>query len=313
LNEYPNSISEGTEWLSHHSDWVKVPRSKNCPPVFAVSGDKNYNDVPGIPFMSFSDSISKGENFAFEKYHQSSSFHHQWRRRRSSAFFRGALSDCSTTPSSYRGDLNSCPRAKVVLEAAKAQNKLLSGIKLVKGNYPFHELTKCSLCQGDKLSGDEFVGELHKHKYLINFAGAGNWSRRMSLLLRSGGMIVHAESSGYQFYDFGLKPGVHYIPFDPDIGHNGAGNLISRLEWARNNDALAEEIAHRSETFGRVCLSERSIDHFVSKLLGAYGALLRGDFQKLSMVDLSSCFCGSKGETCKPSKLCKGVINKCWN
>ena len=314
LGKFPKSIPEATEWLSHQSDWVKSPRNKNYPPIFAISGDKNYNDVPGIPFMSFSDSISKRENSGFEK-HQSSAraFHQEWRKRSNSAFFRGSLSDCFLSLSLYRGDLNYCARAKVVLEAARSENSLLSGIKLVKGAYPFDELAKCSLCQGDKLNGDEFVGELHKHKYLINFAGAGNWSRRMSLLLRSGGLVIHAESPGYQFYEFGLKPGVHYIPFDPGIGHDGAGNLISRLEWASSNQNLAEKIAQRSRTFGQVCLSEQSIDYFVTRLLGDYGALLSGEFLKKSMIDLSSCFCGYKMERCKPSKLCKGTIDKCWN
>ena len=262
--------------------------------------------------MSFSDLISKHESIIFQKYHDSfNTFHHQWRRRSSSAFFRGSLSDCATALSTYHGDLNYCARAKVVLEAARVQDNLLSGIQLIKGTYAFDELTKCSACQGDKLNAEEFVVELHKHKYLINFAGAGNWSRRMSLLLRSGGMIVHAESPSYQFYDIRLKPGVHYIPFDPDIGRTGAGNLISRLEWARNNDIVAERIARRSEAFGRVCLSERSIDYFVSKLLGAYGALLRGAFKKESMIDLSPCMC--ERERCKPSKLCEGVIDRCWS
>ena len=262
--------------------------------------------------MSFSDSFSKRENIAFEKYYGSgSTFHQQWRRRSNSAFFRGSLSDCSSL-SVHGGGLNYCARAKVILEAARGESTLLSDIKLVKGTYPFDELNKCSLCKGDKLGGAEFVDELHKHKYVINFAGAGNWSRRLSLLLRSGGMIVHAESPGYQFYDFRLKPGVHYLPFDPEIGHSGAGNLISRLEWARSNDNLAEEIAHRSRTFGRLCLGEQSIDYFVTKLLEEYGALLRGDIEEESMIGLSSCFCGNKVGRCKPAKLCKGVIDKCW-
>jgi hypothetical protein len=264
--------------------------------------------------MSFSDSISKRENIAFEKYYDSSNtFHHQWRRRSSSAFFRGSLSDCLSSLSLHHGDLNYCARAKVVLEAARVRSKLLSGIKLVKAVYPFDELTKCTSCQGDKLSGDQFVDELHKHKYMINFAGAGNWSRRMGLLLRSGGMVLHAESPGYQFYEYKLKPGTHYVPFDPDIGRSGAGNLISRLEWAKNNDVLAEEIALRSRTFGRECLREQSIDYFVRKLLGVYGALLKGDFERKSMIDLSSCFCEYEMVGCKPSKLCQGVIDKCWN
>lgn len=315
LRTFPESIPDDTEWLSHHSDWLKVPKNISYPPIFGVVGSRVYNDIPGIPFMSFSDVSSYSENIAFTKIsEQMGSFHEQWKTRHSSAFFRGTLSDCSAMFNLHNGDINYCGRAKVILEAARSKSPLMSDIKALPSSHIHIESFKsCSMCIGEKLSGESFVRELHSHKYLLNFPGAGNWSRRMSLLLRSGGLIFHAESPGYQFYEVGLRPGTHFIPFDPGIGRRGAGNLLSRLTWAQQHDSFAEAIAQRAKTFGSICLKEQSIDYFVRELLRSYGQLLQGSIKKVSMIDLTSCFCSRmEKRLCKPSKLCKGVIERCW-
>ena len=314
LRAFPKYIPDDTEWLSHHSDWLKVPKNISQPPIFGVSGSKLYNDIPGIPFMSFSDAISHSENSAFNKFsEQAGSFHKQWKTRRSSAFFRGTLSDCSAAISLHNGDINYCSRAKVIFEAAQSKSPLMSNIKAIPSlSMHIQSFKNCSRCTGEKLSGDSFVRELHSHKYLLNFAGAGNWSRRLSLLLRSGGLIFQAESPGYQFYDMGMRPGTHFIPYDPGIGRRGAGNLLSRLVWAKQHDSLAEAIAQRTKTFGSMCLKEQSIDYFVRELLRRYGQLLQGTVKKVFMIDLTSCLCSERKKRCKPSKLCKGVIERCW-
>ena len=89
-------------------------------------------------------------------------------------------------------------------------------------------------------------------------------------MLPSGGLIFKSESPSYQFYEFLLKAGAHYIPFNPQIGKSGAENLLSRLEQARNNDKVAKRIARTTNSFGRNCLTESSIDKFVSMLLTKY-------------------------------------------
>jgi len=93
------------------------------------------------------------------------------------------------------------------------------------------------------------------------------------LLLRTAGLIFQAQSSGYQLYDFQLKPGIHYIPFDHDVGSPGFGNLLSRIHWAEENPNIARKIAARTESFGSSCLMEESIDYFLSILLQKYSTL----------------------------------------
>ena len=164
-----------------------------------------------------------------------------------------------------------------------------------------------------QLNETSFIGNLLNYKYLLNFPGAGNWSRRMSLLLRSGGAIFQSENQGYQFYDFNLKPGLHYIPFDSEIGKIGAQNLISRLNWAEQNDEIVQIIGSRSSSFGINCLSEQSVDYFVAKILSKYSNMFVGDAINLTSIDLSACRAKSHQESEKIGKLCKGVIEKCWN
>ena len=125
-------------------------------------------------------------------------------------------------------------------------------------------------------------------------------------------MIFQSERRGYQFYEFELKPGVHFIPFDPQIGKPGFGSLLSRLEWAQNNDRTAEQIARRAQSFGKACLTESSIDYFVSKLLAEYSKFLVGKSLSYPLVDLSSCV-AHKSSRFKLSKQCEATIQKCWD
>ena len=302
-------VADGTEWWTHHSDWVKVRAGRVAPPVFSVSGAAGYADIAGIPFMSFSDKTSYLENIAFRrlgKQHRGT-----WESRREAAFFRGSLSDCADAVNVRAGDVEFCARAKVVYHSKKAKNPLLSSISTTSSFDEVGLSKSCDVCTSQGKKGESFVHDLLTHKYVLDFAGAGNWSRRMSLLLRSGGLIFKSESPGYQFYEFHLKPGVHYIPFNPEIGRRGAGNLLSRLEWAQNNDVTAKRIAGTSQSFGRLCLTESSIDEFVSMLLMKYSKRLREKPLAYPLVDLSSCFLESHSYY-KLSKHCEETIKRCW-
>lgn len=83
-------VADGTEWWTHHSDWVKVPAGQLAPPVFSVSGAAGYADIPAIPFMSFSDKISYLENRAFQRIEANTRIHSHWYHKKEAAFF-GAL------------------------------------------------------------------------------------------------------------------------------------------------------------------------------------------------------------------------------
>lgn len=304
-------VADGTEWWTHHSDWVKVPQGRISPPVFSVSGASHYSDIAGIPFMSFSDKISSSENDAFLRLKKRHKFHFSWDHRKGSVFFRGALSDCAFAADKHAGDVTYCARAKIIHYSKKSQNPLLSDVSTTSTFEEVGLSISCNSCTSRQRKGESFVNELMTHKYVLDFPGAGNWSRRMSLLLRSGALILKSESPGYQFYEVNLKPGIHYIPFDPEIGRTGAGNLLARLEWAQSNDETAKQIARTSQSFGRSCLTESSIDEFLSILLTQYSKRLKEDPIDYPLVDLSDCFSNSK-DYYKLSKLCEESIQKCW-
>jgi len=263
--------------------------------------------------MSFSDKHSVKENLAFASAELYSKFHLElWKKRKTAAFFRGSLSDCSLAVSKHAGDIKFCARAKIVFEAKRSRNPILEGISTTSEFHKTGLNTKCDECKENQLNGTSFIGNLLNYKYLLNFPGAGKWSRRMSLLLRSGGAIFQAENQGYQFYDFNLKPGFHYIPFESEIGKTGAQNLISRLNWAKKNDKIVQMIGSRSLSFGIKCLNEQSIDYFVAKILNIYSNMFIGDVIDLRSIDLSVCRV-NKSNKDSISKLCQGVIEKCWN
>lgn len=307
LKSNVEKIPHGTEWWTHHSDIIKNPLENDSVPIFGVAGSKEYAQIAGIPFMSFSDAVSSRE---YEAFRELQNFGQSWSKRSETAFFHGALSDCKSAKANFHGDSNYCVRAKLILEASRSKNPLLKNIKATSNFHSVGLNINCSECSEDKLSGKEFVKRLLSHKYLLNLPGAGPWSRRMSVLLRAGGGIFQSESVGYQFYELKLVPGVHYIPFDPEIGRLGAGNLISRLKWAKENDEIIRQIAARAKSFGNVCLSEQSIDYFVATLLTEYSKLLFGNSSSFPLTDLSTCII--KDPRDKITRICKGIIERCW-
>ncbi|CAL6334257.1 unnamed protein product [Bathycoccus prasinos] len=218
-----------------------------------------------------------------------------WEKRADTAFFLGTLSDCSVAKEKHSGDMNFCARAKIVYEAAHSNLSVLQDIGTVSSFRDNGLNVDCPRCQKDRLTSQEFVKKLYSHKYLLNMPGVGQ-SRRMSQLLRSGGVIFQAENKGYQFYDFDLKPGSHYITFDPQLGVPGAGNLVSRINFAKDNNFALQNIAARAKSYSKYCLTESSIDVFVTSILESYSRLLVGNPLNFPIVDLSSCI--SKTERC---------------
>jgi len=314
-------LPENLEWWTHHSDWSKVPKGIGLvdglpPPVMATSGGLDFWDIPGVPFMSFSDVASVNEKMGYKEVKSGMSFDERWKRKKAVAFFLGALSDCADAMKNHADDHKWCARAKVVkygAELAQQGNDLLSGVRIYNTDGSVQAMLKgCDMCVTPKLKGQAFVRELMNHKFVLNFDGAGNWSRRMSLLLNSGSVVLKAESAGYQFYEYGLEPGVHYVPFDAMVGKEEQGNLLPRLEWLAEFDDVAKEVAQRAESFGEACLSEHSVNDFVYEMLAGYGRLQRGRPAKYDTVDISECFdrksCRNKLEPCFPATFGVGGV-----
>ena len=83
------------------------------------------------------------------------------------------------------------------------------------------------------------ASEVFSYKYVINTHGNGNdWSNRFRSLLSTGAAVFKQESSLYEFWEWGLKPWVHYIPVKRDLS-----DLPQLLQWAQQHDSEAKRIA----------------------------------------------------------------------
>jgi hypothetical protein len=83
------------------------------------------------------------------------------------------------------------------------------------------------------------ASEVFSYKYVINTHGNGNdWSNRFRSLLSTGAAVFKQESSLYEFWEWGLKPWVHYVPVRRDLS-----DLPQLLQWAQQHDSEAKRIA----------------------------------------------------------------------
>ena len=77
------------------------------------------------------------------------------------------------------------------------------------------------------------ASEVFSYKYVINTHGNGNdWSNRFRSLLSTGAVVFKQESSLYEFWEWGLKPWVHYVPVRRDLS-----DLPKLLQWAQQHDS----------------------------------------------------------------------------
>jgi len=87
-----------------------------------------------------------------------------------------------------------------------------------------------------------------KYKYVIVMAGLENLAQsgRMNHLLAHSGAVILMQTTTFEYhYSARLKPWVHYVP----ISYNGA-DVISKIEWLRDHDEMAYQIAKNAKAFG---------------------------------------------------------------
>ncbi len=106
-----------------------------------------------------------------------------------------------------------------------------------------------------------------QYKYLIaadgnSFPGSLKWQ------LFSGSVVLRNESPWVQWYENALIPNEHYIPYRSDCS-----DLIEKIEWLKENDDRAQQMAIKAKEFARKNLNSKSVELYVYKLLKAYSRL----------------------------------------
>ena len=100
-----------------------------------------------------------------------------------------------------------------------------------------------------------------QYKYQINIDGTVA-AYRLPYLLAGGSLILKQDSSYYEHFYHKLEPWVHYVPIKQDIS-----DLLEKVEWAKENDREAEEIAKNAAQFVRDNVLPEHIYCYMVRLL----------------------------------------------
>lgn len=123
-----------------------------------------------------------------------------------------------------------------------------------------------------------------KYKYLFNFRGVAA-SFRLKHLFLCNSLVFHVGDEWQEFFYDQLKPWVHYVPLPSNPSQQQYEEL---LEYFKQNDALARQIAQRGRDFIWQHLRMEDIKCYWHKLLNGYAKLLKYQVQPDSQMILIS-------------------------
>ncbi|KAI4464391.1 kdel lys-asp-glu-leu containing - related [Holotrichia oblita] len=110
-----------------------------------------------------------------------------------------------------------------------------------------------------------------KYKYLFNFRGvAASFRFKHILLCKS--LVFHVGNEWLEFFYPALKPWIHYIPVDAKATKSEIRELV---EFVKNNDAIAREIAENGYQMIWDNLKMKDVSCYWKKLLKQYAKLLK--------------------------------------
>ncbi|KAG7503975.1 hypothetical protein JOB18_048309 [Solea senegalensis] len=171
-----------------------------------------------------------------------------WTKKESKGFFRGSR----TSPE--RDPLILLSReAPELVDAEYTKNQAWKSEKDTLGKPPAKEIPLVDHC---------------KYKYLFNFRGVAA-SFRFKHLFLCGSLVFHVGDEWQEFFYPQLKPWVHYIPVRQDLS-----DVRELLQFVKQNDAIAEEIATRGKEFILNHLQIQDVSCYWQRLLTEFSHLL---------------------------------------
>ncbi|XP_068428191.1 protein O-glucosyltransferase 2 isoform X3 [Clinocottus analis] len=109
--------------------------------------------------------------------------------------------------------------------------------------------------------------DFFKYKYQINIDGTVA-AYRLPYLLAGDSVVLKQDSGYYEHFYNELQPWEHYIPVRADLG-----DLLEKIQWARDHDKEAKKIAQAGQQFARNHLMGNGIFCYYYKLYQEYAKL----------------------------------------
>nr|XP_028584015.1 protein O-glucosyltransferase 2 isoform X1 [Podarcis muralis] len=138
--------------------------------------------------------------------------------------------------------------------------------------------------------------DFFKYKYQINIDGTVA-AYRLPYLLAGSSVVLKQDSIYYEHFYNELQPWKHYLPFKSDLS-----DLLEKLQWAKDHDEEAKNIAKAGQEFARNNLMGDHIFCYYFKLFQEYAKLqatepkVRDGMEKVDQPDddLFPCSCHRK-------------------
>jgi len=261
--DYPQMKVDDTEpynhiWGTKHQPLVSHNYDKYAP-ILSGSSTKMHADIPFPTYEDWARATYQDTGLVFpnacREYPDIK--HIQWSNKIEKAVFRGATTGSGVTSTTNQ-------RLKAFEMGVKHKDVLNAGItkwnlrprKLEGSNY-LQTIERDNYPKANKLN----LQEQSQYKYILTLEGHVA-AYRLSYELSSGSVVLLAGSQWQMWYYPFMKAYEHYVPIKEDLS-----DLISQIEWCKNNDAKCSQIAKNARVFYNKYLGSRGILDFLQKEL----------------------------------------------
>jgi protein glucosyltransferase len=239
-------------------DHPKISKYHDPLPVFSFSKTSNYWDImyPAWTFWSGGPAVSvepMGLGRWDIKRHSISRSAHEWpwQKKIPVGFFRGSRTSAERDPLILLSRSN--PH---MIDAAYTKNQAWKSLKDTLGMRPADEVKLEDHC---------------KYKYLFNFRGvAASFRFKHLFLCRS--LVLHVGNEWMEFFYPLMIPWFHYIPIESSSNSHDIQDIV---EFAMENDGVAEMIANEGYQFVWNHLKQEDVECYWKMLLVDYSKLIK--------------------------------------
>ncbi|XP_054021862.1 protein O-glucosyltransferase 1 [Dryobates pubescens] len=245
------------EMVINVRDYPQVPKwMKPIIPVFSFSKTLEYNDImyPAWTFWEGGPAVwpiyptGLGRWDLMREDLRRSAEKWPWEKKISKGYFRGSRTSPERDPLVLLSREN-----PELVDAEYTKNQAWKSEKDTLGKPPAKEIPLVDHC---------------KYKYLFNFRGVAA-SFRLKHLFLCGSLVFHVGEEWLEFFYPQLKPWVHYIPVRSDLS-----NIRELLQFVKENDDIAQEIAERGRQFITEHLKMEDVSCYWEHLLSEYSQAL---------------------------------------
>ncbi|CAH1102658.1 unnamed protein product [Psylliodes chrysocephalus] len=246
------------EFILNTRDWPQIHKTHRLvAPVFSFSKTADYYDImyPAWAFWEGGPAISlypRGIG--------------RWDIHRKQLGFLGNSTNWSDKMSKvfFRGSRTSAERDPLILLSREYPD-------LVDAAYTKNQAWKSDADTLHAPPAKEVSFEDHcQYKYLFNFRGvAASFRFKHMFLCKS--LVFHVGKEWQEFFYSPLKPWIHYIPIE---ANSSKEKLLEILQFVKNNDDIAKEIAENGYNFIWNNLKLSDVRCYWKKLIKKYAKLL---------------------------------------